>query len=166
MGTRNLTIVKSKGKTKVSQYGQWDGYPTGQGQTIADFLKVVDLPKFKKQINKLGKYTDAEIEKEYKKAGHDGGQWVTSEVANRFHEANPGVSRDHGAKILEMIHEGLVTKVRLEPESYKEDTSCEYWYVIDLDEQTVQMNDGKKFKFQQWTRKDFLKNLEKRAYEE
>jgi len=29
MGTRNLTIVTSNGKTKVAQYGQWDGYPGG-----------------------------------------------------------------------------------------------------------------------------------------
>lgn len=40
MGTRNLTLVKDKeGKTKVAQYGQWDGYPEGQGVTILNFIK-------------------------------------------------------------------------------------------------------------------------------
>ena len=39
MGTRNLTLVKDKeGKTKVAQYGQWDGYPEGQGCTILNFI--------------------------------------------------------------------------------------------------------------------------------
>ena len=41
MGTRNLTLVKDKeGKTKVAQYGQWDGYPEGQGSTILNFIKI------------------------------------------------------------------------------------------------------------------------------
>ncbi len=40
MGTRNLTLVKDKeGKTKVAQYGQWDGYPEGQGTTILNFIR-------------------------------------------------------------------------------------------------------------------------------
>lgn len=40
MGTRNLTLVKDReGKTKVAQYGQWDGYPEGQGSTILNFIK-------------------------------------------------------------------------------------------------------------------------------
>lgn len=34
MGTRNLTkVIDSNGVTKVAQYGQWDGYPSGQGVT-------------------------------------------------------------------------------------------------------------------------------------
>jgi len=38
MGTRNLTMVISDGKTKIAQYGQWDGYPSGQGADILAFL--------------------------------------------------------------------------------------------------------------------------------
>lgn len=34
MGTRHLIKVKYKGEIKVSQYGQWDGYPDGQGLDI------------------------------------------------------------------------------------------------------------------------------------
>lgn len=38
MGTRNLTMVINKqGELKVAQYGQWDGYPSGQGATILRF---------------------------------------------------------------------------------------------------------------------------------
>ena len=38
MGTRNLTCVFVNGEYKVAQYCQWDGYPSGQGLTILNFL--------------------------------------------------------------------------------------------------------------------------------
>ena len=39
MGTRNLTAVYLDGQYKVAQYGQWDGYPEGQGITALTFLR-------------------------------------------------------------------------------------------------------------------------------
>jgi len=38
MGTLNLTAVMMDGEYKIAQYGQWDGYPEGQGKTILEFL--------------------------------------------------------------------------------------------------------------------------------
>ena len=52
MGTRNLTMVISENKTKVAQYGQWDGYPEGQGKTILKFLKRCDLKIFEERLKK------------------------------------------------------------------------------------------------------------------
>ena len=40
MGTKHLTMVKNEeGEIKVAQYGQWDGYPSGQGAHILEFCK-------------------------------------------------------------------------------------------------------------------------------
>lgn len=39
MGTRNTLKVLYNGKTVISQYGQWDGYPTGQGARILRVLR-------------------------------------------------------------------------------------------------------------------------------
>ena len=39
MGTRNTLKVIYNGKTVVSQYGQWDGYPTGQGAHVLRVLR-------------------------------------------------------------------------------------------------------------------------------
>jgi len=47
MGTRHLIVVKKDNEIKVAQYGQWDGYPSGQGVSILKFLRN------KKRIKKL-----------------------------------------------------------------------------------------------------------------
>ena len=40
MGTRNLTmVIDQTGTLKVAQYGQWDGYPAGQGSVVLEFAK-------------------------------------------------------------------------------------------------------------------------------
>ena len=51
MGTRNLTAVYIDGEYKVAQYGQWDGYPEGQGLTALHFLRdEMDAEKFKTAV--------------------------------------------------------------------------------------------------------------------
>lgn len=42
MGTRNITNVYVNGEQKLCQYGQWDGYPTGAGRDIMDFIRRTD----------------------------------------------------------------------------------------------------------------------------
>ena len=154
MGTRNLTIVKIKSKTKVAQYGQWDGYPTGQGQTIADFLKTVDLEKFKEQISKLKEYTKKDIKKVQQKLDDAINK---DKIMKQF----PELDRDYGAGILQLIHDGVVTKVKLNEDFKKDTLFCEYCYTIDLDKETVQVGNLKPFTFKQWTRKGLMKKLEK-----
>ena len=53
MGTRNATIVIKDNKTKVAQYGQWDGYPSGQGLTALNFLRQANLSQFGTEVDKL-----------------------------------------------------------------------------------------------------------------
>lgn len=150
MGTRHLTIVRSKGKTKVAQYGQWDGYLAGQGRTIQKFLKNADIKQFKREVDKLKEFTNEEIDNIYKEAGHKGNSdWITSEVANKVKEKYPELSRDTGAEVLELIYQGKVKKLTLN-ESFKEDTLfCEFCYELDLDKETITVND-KEYTFEQW----------------
>lgn len=58
MGTRNLTMVIDRaGKLKVAQYGQWDGYPSGQGATILAFAKDKEkMAKLEKRLNSVRFY--------------------------------------------------------------------------------------------------------------
>lgn len=41
MGTRNITFVRMNGETKVAQYCQWDGYPTGQGAIVMEIIRTI-----------------------------------------------------------------------------------------------------------------------------
>lgn len=70
MGTRNLSLCKKDDEIVIAQYGQWDGYPSGQGATILEFCQNKDnitrlkaelanirdintLPKFLKKYDEL-----------------------------------------------------------------------------------------------------------------
>jgi hypothetical protein len=163
MGTRHVTEVKIGGEIKVAQYGQWDGYPTGQGACIAQFLRDVDLEKFKKQVEALKVYSGNEVETIWVSAGAEpGAPWVSSNVADVVAHTHPELSRDTGAKILGLIHAGTVTKVRLDTEFKKDTLFCEYAYEIDLDKGTIRVNGGKQYKLVEWTRElmDELENAE------
>ena len=52
MGTRNLTmVIDKKGELKIAQYGQWDGYPEGEGLKILNFAKNKDnIQKLEEQL--------------------------------------------------------------------------------------------------------------------
>ena len=94
MGTRHIqTVINKDGVVKVSQYGQWDGYPDGQGIDILDFLLNADLEKYQEEVNKL-----REITEEDKKL---------LEV-NNWKELYPHMSRDCGAEVHKLIYDGKV----------------------------------------------------------
>lgn len=147
MGTRNLTmVINQKGETKVAQYGQWDGYPEGQGVTCLEFLTNCDLDLFKKQLDKLEFFTDEEIEK-------------LDENFDLVLQERPYLTRDLGAKILRAIHEGVwttenhytgvkttkeftVDKLVDNSDFAADSLFCEWAYVIDLQKETFEVYKG------------------------
>lgn len=166
MGTRNITLVKSKGKIKVAQYGQWDGYPTGQGQTIADFLNSdVDLEDFAKKVDALEEFTAEE-----RNGIVNGNEQYFIGADQDWTKEYPQLNRDVGAGILELIANGTVKKVELDEKFREDGLFCEYWYEIDLDNKTVQMGgrgpaDGT-YTFDEWKSKGFMQKLEDKEREE
>lgn len=147
MGTRNLTMVISNGKTKVAQYGQWDGYPSGQGETILNFLKGADLKKFKQKIDTLPKWvTQRQLNKFWKDVGHDtkkSGGWVSCDIADKFKVNNPQLDRDMAAEVLQFIYDAEKPVLLKDDSAFMEDgTWCEWAYVIDLDKKTFSVKVG------------------------
>lgn len=135
MGTRNLTIVKHNDKYKVAQYGQWDGYPSGQGVTVLEFARTLS------RINSLLEFThkvDA-VEEASSEYIADIEKRVQQGRLKDWALAYPELSRDTCAKILKMIMErpaGL--KLRNDIEFAADSLFCEWAYVIDLDEGTLE----------------------------
>lgn len=164
MGTRNLTIVKVDGKIKVRQYCQWDGYPTGVGQHIVNYLKSADLNKLKENVKKLKFGTDAEISKAYADVVGHNRDSVTGEESEKIKKDKPELHRDTGPGVLKIIESGAVTMVSdggpFNPESW-----CEYAYTLDLDKEKITVQWGhekdqkKTFTFKQFKDMD-MKYLE------
>ena len=180
MGTRNLTIVTLKGQTKVAQYCQWDGYFTGQGYTIAEFLKKVDLTKFKKKVKGLQWATSQEIKDSWTSVGADpNSDSVSFEIADKHTVEYPEYSRDTGANILDLIYKGKVTKLDNQIDFLNDSLFCEFAYELDLDKKVVRIYVGfqkdakgnytkckvfKTVKFKDFTKK-LLKSLAKEEEE-
>lgn len=135
MGTRHLIAVYLGGTHKIAQYGQWDGYPSGQGKTILKFLAETDLEAFEKKVVALRYMTDAQIDAAnatMKKIGGDA-----------YMKKNPWMSRDAGAKILTYVLEqpkGLLLNNQI---TFAADgLFCEFAYVIDLDNSQFEFYKG------------------------
>lgn len=142
MGTRNLTVVYKDGELKVAQYCQWDGYPSGQGVTVLDFLKTNDLNLFAQKIGQCAWLSDEGFSDLWKSVGADGTGFVSMEISDKFREKFPHLHRDTGAKILGLIHDSdglpLVNSISFAADGL----FCEWAYVIDLDAQTLEVYSG------------------------
>jgi hypothetical protein len=139
MGTRNLTCVVLGGEFRVAQYGQFDGYPEGQGKTILEFLSIVNLDEFKKKVALCRFGTDEEIEKAY-------APYMTSEFgmnsddSNRFYASDVGhLGRDHAGKILELIMDSENGLMLQDAHTFASETSCNWAYVVDLDNERLEI---------------------------
>jgi hypothetical protein len=139
MGTRHLIKVIYNKETKVAQYGQWDGYPDGQGITIIKFFdEEGNIDKLK---NKLSSVRFCDEKKD--KAFVDG---VESEMdywrhRGELHKTTNQIwfetfnSRNIGAEILNNIVESEMDDIILFDESdfIEEPLFCEWAYIINLD---------------------------------
>lgn len=162
MGTRNTTLVKLEEEIKVSQYGQWDGYPSGQGATIAEFLSGLDedkLADFRDKVRKLEYFTEEELEEIENQPEYLLGANLS------WKEVFPQLSRDVGAEILEMIATGQTKKIRIDEYYKSPDTWVEYVYTLDLDNKTVTIDghsfDNEVFTFEEWIAPDTIDALDK-----
>lgn len=118
MGTRHQQIVIAKdGTRKISQYGQWDGYPSGQGVEILNYLTNGDLEKYHDELIKIPVITDEQCKQ--------------VEQDKNWPAEYPYLSRDCGSKIHQMIEDGKVKFVSLvDDEEAKK--WCEGFYTIDF----------------------------------
>jgi len=139
MGTRHVQVViTKKGETKISQYGQWDGYPSGQGIDILNFLKNGNLRRYQENLEKIKPITKKQI------------KFV--EQLEDWNKVYYFLSRDCGARIHTMIEWGAVPFVYIM--SKKEaDQNCAWFYTIDFSKNEFV---SEKYKFKQTYKLDAL----------
>jgi hypothetical protein len=118
MGTRHhQKVINKRGELKVSQYGQWDGYPDGQGFEILDYLKQGNLDRYQEELDKLHLITDEESK--------------IVDADPKWQENYPYMGRDCGSKIHQMIEDGEVKFVQfIDDEEAKR--WCQGFYTIDF----------------------------------
>jgi hypothetical protein len=105
MGTRNLTkVIDKNGEIRVAQYGQWDGYPDGQGRSMLAFISEYRmLEKIEKSLVKCRFVSEGEMSAAYD-VYSDEPKW--EELRNDFQGygvAFPSFSRDTCTDILKVI---------------------------------------------------------------
>jgi hypothetical protein len=145
MGTRNLTMVVKGGEYKVAQYCQWDGYPSGQGATVLTFLRdEMNRPAFEAAVSATREITEAELKERWEDCGatRDDGM-VSIEESDRFKKRYPWLHRDCGADVLKIIQEsGGDIALNLTLDFVKDSLFCEWAYVVDLDQNTLEVYVG------------------------
>ena len=166
MGTRNLTCVYLDGEYKVAQYGQWDGYPEGQGVTCLDFLrnKMHGEDRFKARVRSMKFASQDYIQGILAAYGVKCGL-ASIDTANMLKTFFPQFHRDTAANILEMIDtqdmgEYLENSIEFAADSL----FCEWAYVIDLDKRTFEVYEG--FNQEPLTEDDRFFFLEEKSYKE
>ena len=118
MGTRHYqTVISAGGTTKIRQYGQWDGYPSGQGIDILNYLREGNLKKYQKNLGKIPLINKEQIE--------------TLNKDKDWDKKYPYLSRDCGSRIHKMIEDGEVNFVT-HTSKEEADKWCEGFYTIDF----------------------------------
>ena len=146
MGTRHLIAVHKDGKYPIAQYGQWDGYPTGQGVRVLAFCQDAGkLQRLEANLGLLHEVTKAELDAINEKAGiPEGTEWINmAQVAARKQLA-PQMDRDLSAGILDMVADraGSPMAVQNALKFAADSLFCEWAYVIDFDTRQLEAYQG------------------------
>lgn len=146
MGTRHLTAVFHDGKYKLAQYGQWDGYPSGQGKTVLEFLKNPEFNRVEllRQLDRAIVLAEGQKEGYWVKAGAEpGAKYVSLAVSENLEKMFPTLSRNTGAKVLDhVLTAAEPAPLELSVDFAGDSLFCEWAYVIDLDKHVLEVFKG------------------------
>ena len=129
MGTRNLTVVKNNlGETKIAQYGQWDGYPSYSGIKALEFLRDrVNRNNLLVELQLVEFVGDEEVDTLYKQ--FESTDWENKDFLNAY----PGLHRDTGIGILEVVANATDTIKTVDNSDFRNDELfCEGVYEVDF----------------------------------
>ena len=141
MGTRHLIAATLDGDFRLAQYGQWDGYPAGQGLKVLAFLRQVDLDRFAQRLQALRWATPEDLAAALRSLGIEG-EWMNLAQSEAWERTFPQWSRDTGADVLTLVYEGRAHAVVDERDFALDGLFCEWAYLIDLDARALEVYRG------------------------
>ena len=151
MGTRNLTkVIDKNGDIRVAQYGQWDGYPSGQGASMLAFISEYKmLDKIEMSLVKCRFVVQGEIDAAYD-VFNDVEKWepIRNEYGG-FTSAFPSLSRDTCTDILKVIVYSNEEVILWDDREFEnDDLFCEGVYTLNYQtKQFVSVYGGKTVSF-------------------
>jgi hypothetical protein len=144
MGTRNLTMVQLDGKVVISQYCQWDGYPSGQGASLLGYLTEYKdiMDTVKEHLRTVKHITEQELLQLWKDAGADDSGFVSMAISDKFKDMHPQLERSCGADILKYVRHNKNLPVSIDDSFMYDSLFCEWAYYVDLDNNVLEVYEG------------------------
>lgn len=144
MGTRNLTAVMANNEYKIAQYGQWDGYPSGQGITILRFLREYGNVKKLSDALERVRFLEADGKDKIFLEEYESNVEKNQRTAEQKKWFDTYISRDIGGSILQELANTEDKEVILKNSiGFAGDSLfCEYAYIIDLDAGVLEIYEG------------------------
>lgn len=148
MGTRHLTCLASGAVMLYAKYGQWDGYPTGVGYGIVDYLwEHFDPVKMAEGASKM---TFIDDEKHHLKHGvkQKEAGWISGddEGWDEYFKRFPLMTRNtSGGEVFRIIQEGNKderTASVWNDEFGFDSLFCEWAYVFDMERKVLEVYKG------------------------
>ena len=151
MGTRNLTkVINANGETVVAQYGQWDGYPSGQGVNMLDFISNYRmLDKIELSLAKCRWIDQAEIDRMWFRYEQITAWEDIRKQTDGFTTIYPSLSRDTCTDILKVIvYSNESVELSDESDFEKDELMCEGIYTLNYQtKEFISTYHGKTVKF-------------------
>jgi hypothetical protein len=145
MGARHLTIIRDNGKM-LHHYGQWDGYPSGQGVIVLETLKTFNERKFRQNFEKAKLLTREEVhallDPIKDPANTAGPGFMSFSTAALRKNAFPQLDRDMGAKVLAHIESGEDLRYFNDADFPADSLFCEWAYMVDFDTRQLRVFKG------------------------
>ena len=130
MGTRNLTkVIDANGVVKVAQYGQWDGYPSGQGMNA--LYHAHNHKQIEKGLARVRWATEDELNSIYSQFSEMNRMGTDDQQS--FDLLYPNLTRDTCADILGVVAWSVGEVILVDESAFeKDDLFCEGVYTIDF----------------------------------
>ena len=145
MGTRNLTkVIDRNGEIKVAQYGQWDGYPSGQG--LNALYHATAHRAIEAGLAKVRWAEQEELDKIY--ASLPEMNRFGTDDSKAFGLMYPNLTRDTCADILGVVAWSIGEVILVDESEFENDgLFCEGVYTIDLQKRKFISTFGKTVEF-------------------